>query len=128
MRMRQGDFGQLLPNTLIYDPLTTVAESRVTERFLFVRRSPNNIIPSDRFDPIAYTMINAYPTPTSSSLRNNYALPRIQPQNYDQGDVRVDEQITAKDSDVRALVDPGHNHHFTQHLCAIHDSRDHPRR
>ena len=25
MRMRQGDFGELLPNTLIYDPLTTVA-------------------------------------------------------------------------------------------------------
>ena len=24
LRMRQGDFGELLPNTLIYDPLTTV--------------------------------------------------------------------------------------------------------
>ena len=43
-------------------------------------------------------MINAYPTPTSTARLNNYAVPRIQPQNYDQGDVRMDEQITTKDS------------------------------
>ena len=43
-------------------------------------------------------MINAYPTPTSSARINNYSAARIQIQNYDQGDVRMDEQITAKDS------------------------------
>jgi hypothetical protein len=59
---------------------------------------PNNVIPASRFDPIAYKMINAYPTPTSTARLNNYAMPRIQPQDYDQGDVRIDEQITAKDS------------------------------
>ena len=98
LRMRQGDFGELLPGTLIYDPLTTGGESRVTQRF------PSYAVPKqcdsrfDRFDPIAYKMINAYPTPTSTARLNNYAMPRIQTQNYDQGDVRVDEQITAKDS------------------------------
>ena len=97
MRMRQGDFGELLPGTLIYDPLTTVVNP--TSPSGYSRTPfPNNVIPADRFDPIAYKMINAYPTPTSSGRINNYALPRIQPQNYDQGDVRIDEQITAKDS------------------------------
>ena len=43
-------------------------------------------------------MINAYPQPTSTARLNNYSEPRIQMQNYDQGDVRIDEQITAKDS------------------------------
>ena len=43
-------------------------------------------------------MINAYPTPTSTARLNNYSMARIQTQDYDQGDVRVDEQITAKDS------------------------------
>jgi hypothetical protein len=97
LRMRTGDFGELLPNTLIYDPLTTVPNPAVPGSFL---RTPfaNNIIPQNRFDPIAFKMINAYPTPTSTARLNNYSMARIQIQDYDQGDVRVDEQITAKDS------------------------------
>ncbi len=97
LRMRQGDFGELLPGTLIYDPLTTVANPASPSGFSRTP-FPNNVIPVDRFDPIAYKMINAYPMPTSTARLNNYAMPRIQPQNYDQGDVRIDEQLTAKDS------------------------------
>jgi len=97
LRMRTGDFGELLPGTLIYDPLTTVPNPAVPGGFLRTP-FPNNVIPASRFDPIAYKMINAYPTPTSSARLNNYAMPRIQPQDYDQGDVRIDDQITAKDS------------------------------
>jgi hypothetical protein len=96
LRMRQGDFGELLPTTLIYDPLTTVADPTRPGGFL---RTPfaNNVIPQDRWDPISTVMINAYPTPTSSGRINNYSMARIQVQNYDQGDVRIDHQITAKD-------------------------------
>jgi hypothetical protein len=97
LRMRTGDFGELLPSTLIYDPLTTVPNPAVPGGFLRTP-FPNNVIPASRFDPIAFKMINAYPTPTSTARLNNYAMPRIQPQNYDQGDVRIDDQITAKDS------------------------------
>jgi hypothetical protein len=97
LRMRQGDFGELLPSTLIYDPLTTIPNPAKAGTFLRTP-FPNNIIPSNRWDPIAARMINAYPTPTSSGRINNYSVPRIQTQNYDQGDVRIDEQITAKDS------------------------------
>src|SRR6202453_2899139 len=97
VRERTGDFGELLPTTLIYDPLTTVPNPAKPGNFLRTP-FPNNIIPADRFDPIAYKMINAYPTPTSSGRFNNYSMPRIQTQDWDQGDGRIDEQITAKDS------------------------------
>jgi hypothetical protein len=97
LRERTGDFGELLPNTRIYDPLTTVPNPAVPGGFL---RTPfaNNVIPRDRFDPISFKIINAYPTPTSTARLNNYNMARIQIQDYDQGDARVDEQITAKDS------------------------------
>ncbi|HTZ58990.1 MAG TPA: TonB-dependent receptor [Acidobacteriaceae bacterium] len=97
LRERQGDFGELLPSTLIYDPLTTVPNPAKPGQFLRTP-FPNNIIPQDRFDPIAYKMINAYPTPTSSGRFTNYSMARIQTQDWDQGDVRIDEQITQKDS------------------------------
>ncbi len=97
LRMRTGDFGELLPKTLIYDPLTTVPNPAIPGSFLRTP-FPNNVIPASRFDPIAYKMINAYPTPTSTARINNYAAARIQVQDWDQGDVRIDDQITAKDS------------------------------
>ncbi len=34
LRMRQGDFGELLPNTLIYDPLTTIPNPAKAGTFL----------------------------------------------------------------------------------------------
>jgi Carboxypeptidase regulatory-like domain len=94
---RTGNFSELLPDTLIYDPLTTVPNPASPGNFLRTP-FPNNVIPPSRFDPIAYKMINAYPTPTSTGRFNNYSMARIQAQDWDQGDVRVDEQMTAKDS------------------------------
>ena len=96
-RMRTGDFGELLPGTLIYDPATTASNPAVPGNFTRTA-FPNNVIPASRFDPIAVRMINAYPTPTSTARLNNYSMARIQVQDYDQGDARIDEQITAKDS------------------------------
>src|ERR1700760_3452342 len=61
---RQGNF-QGVAN--IYDPTTTVASGSTYKRTQFT----NNIIPSTRFDPIAYQLINAYPLPQTSALANN---------------------------------------------------------
>jgi Carboxypeptidase regulatory-like domain/TonB dependent receptor len=97
LRMRTGDFGELLPGTPIYDPATTAPNPAVPGNFTRTAFT-NNIIPASRFDPIALKMINAYPTPTSTARLNNFSMARILVQNYDQGDVRVDHQITAKDS------------------------------
>src|SRR5437870_1844028 len=43
-------------------------------------------------------MINADPTPTSSGRFNNYLSNRVQHQRWNQGDARVDHQITPKDN------------------------------
>jgi hypothetical protein len=90
--MRQGNFTEV---KTIYDPGTTVAAGSSYSRTPF----PGNIIPSSRFDPIAYEMINAYPMPNNGSGPfNNYLSNQIQSQHWDQGDIRIDHQISTKDT------------------------------
>ena len=93
VKMRRGDFSETAP---IYDPLTTRANPNGAGfiRDLF----PGNQIPASRFDPISLKVINAYPTPTSAARFNNYLANLIQHQKWNQGDVRVDHQITPRDN------------------------------
>ncbi len=93
LRMRNGDFSE---TATIYDPLTTRANPAVAGGFLR-DPFPNNFIPVSRRDPISVKIINAYPLPTSAARLNNYSSNAIAQNNADQGDIRVDEQITAKD-------------------------------
>jgi hypothetical protein len=73
LAMRQGDFSALLPSIVIYDPATAVrrADGRV-ERRPFA----GNIIPQNRFSPIALNYLRYYPLPnvtTANALgQNNY--------------------------------------------------------
>ena len=56
--MRRGDFSAVLPGTVVRDPMTGLA-------------FPGNIIPSDRLDPLAVSMINAYqPLPNQTGANN----------------------------------------------------------
>ena len=87
--MRGGDFSQVNP---IYDPLSS--PGNVAGRTQFA----NNLIPVNRRDPIAMKMINAYPLPTSAAITSNYSSSQLQTNNYDQGDIRIDHTLTAKDS------------------------------
>ncbi len=93
LKMRGGDFSEAAS---IYDPLTTRPNPNgsgfIRDRFL------NNQIPVSRWDPTAVKMINAYPLPTSPGRFNNYLSNRVQNQEWNQGDVRVDHQISSKDS------------------------------
>lgn len=57
-----------------------------------------NILPASRLDPNAIKLLNLYPSPTSSSLFNNYASDRVLQNNADQFDARVDQNISDKDS------------------------------
>lgn len=102
--MRNGDFSQVKP---IFDPLSTVITTNPPQPVppgvtpvTVITRTPfaNNFIPVNRRDPIAVKMINAYPLPTSAAITNNYSSSRLQTNNYDQGDIRIDETITQKDS------------------------------
>lgn len=89
MRMRAGDFSE---TATIYDPLTTNAAG--TDRTAFA----GNQIPASRWDPISVKMINAYPAPMTSGRFNNYTANLIQNQRWNQGDVRIDHQITPRDN------------------------------
>jgi hypothetical protein len=92
-KMRTGDFSEA---ATIYDPLTTKANPNGSG---FVRAAfAGNQIPMNRWDPISAKMINAYPAPTSSGRFNNYLSNAIQHQNWNQGDARIDHQITPRDN------------------------------
>ncbi len=92
-KMRAGDFSEA---GAIYDPLTTRNNPNGSG---FVRdQFQNNQIPANRWDPISVKMINAYPLPTGPGRFNNYLANLVQNQKWNQGDVRVDHQISPKDS------------------------------
>jgi len=92
LKMRSGDFSETAP---IYDPLTTRSNPNGSG---FIRdQFANNQIPASRWDPVSVKILNAYPVPTSSGRFNNYSANLVQQQNWNQGDVRVDHQISPKD-------------------------------
>jgi hypothetical protein len=92
-KMRTGDFSEA---AIIYDPLTTRANPNGSG---FIRDAfQNNMIPASHWDPVSAKMINAYPNPTSPGRFNNYLANLVQHQRWNQGDVRVDHQITPRDN------------------------------
>jgi hypothetical protein len=84
LKMRQGDFSEVAGG--VYDPATTVQSGTAFARSRF----PNDIIPQNRWDPVAAKLINSYPLPTSSALANNLVTTPTRKQDWDQYDVRVD--------------------------------------
>ena len=84
---RQGNFQGVAH---VYDPLTTTSGSTNTRT-----QFTNDIIPSNRFDPIAYQLVNAYPAPQNAALANNYTTYPLKLSNDNRADVRIDHQISA---------------------------------
>jgi hypothetical protein len=93
VKMRSGDFSE---TGVIYDPTTTRANPNGSG----FARTPflGNQIPVSRWDPISAIMINAYPLPTGPGRFNNYLSNRVQNQQWNQGDIRIDHQLSPKDS------------------------------
>jgi outer membrane receptor protein involved in Fe transport len=84
---RSGDFSQALPAHVIKDPRTDAP-------------FPNNVIPTDRLDPLAIKLLQYYPVPNipGAGLSNNYlALDNITEDKY-QFTERVDFAQSAKSS------------------------------
>ena len=75
LRMRTGDFGQL--SDPIVDPATGEA-------------FPNNVIPADRIDPVAQTLINLYPDPQNGDLAANFVNQSPRTEDVDKWDTRID--------------------------------------
>jgi Carboxypeptidase regulatory-like domain len=98
---RSGDFSDLLTGTTapngydegqIYDPTTYNPVTGTRTPF------PGNIIPAASLDPAALNVAALYPTANLSGTANNYLSNPALVNNQDSFDVRVDHQLTSKDS------------------------------
>ena len=91
---RQGIFTEAIGGRVpaIYDPATTapLAGGGVT-RMPF----PGNTIPVERIDPVARTLLERYPLPTSAGTANNYRRTGNETVDQDQFSVRIDHRFTA---------------------------------
>jgi hypothetical protein len=83
--MRQGNFTELLPGTVIQD---------VQSGSPF----PGNIIPASLQNPVGLKYLNAYPAANvGGKILNNYVLEPQQVQNFDDFDIRMDWNATQAD-------------------------------
>lgn len=90
---RQGNFSAL--GSTIYDPATTTGSKKKATRQPF----PNNIIPTNRFDPVAVKVMNAtLQLPNRPGLVNNYVLSPDARYPGNQYIGRIDAPLSARDS------------------------------
>ncbi len=83
---RHGDFSQLLPGTQLRNPITG-------------KLYPNNQIPMSQIDLVAKNLFASsfYPTPINNNPINNAVNVNTQAYNTDQGDIKLDYNITPND-------------------------------
>ncbi|MEO8484623.1 MAG: carboxypeptidase regulatory-like domain-containing protein, partial [Acidobacteriota bacterium] len=65
-KMFTGDFSEILPGTVIYDPLTA-------------QPFPGNVIPANRIDAVSQSLLQYYHSSTLPGLTNNYTQDNSQP-------------------------------------------------
>ncbi len=82
LRMRSGDFGELSQDLI--DPDTG-------------NPFPNNVIPVERQDPVARTLIDLYPDPQNTNLAANFLRQSPARNDIHKWDVRIDVNPTSKD-------------------------------
>jgi hypothetical protein len=90
---RQGIFTEAISGRvpLIYDPATAVPAGTGFTRSQF----PGNVIPLDRFDSVARTLLDRYPLPSGAGTANNYRRVDDERVDQDQFSVRVDHRLAA---------------------------------
>jgi hypothetical protein len=113
--LRAGDFRNALNTNgtlqLIYDPMSAMLTAPTAGRVQF----PNNVIPANRFHPIAQRLLEMYPLPNvegtgAGNLTNNYRTIRRDTTDRHNFDVKVNwnrtraHQIWAKVSHMDAFV------------------------
>jgi hypothetical protein len=91
---RQGVFTEAIGGRVfpIFDPATGNANRT---------QFPDNTIPSTRMDPVAVSLLQRYPLPTSTGTSNNFRRTDNETDDQDQFDIRIDHRITGRD---RAFV------------------------
>ena len=88
--MRGGDFSQLLPNTVIRDPLTG-------------QPFPGNIIPQNRISPVGASLLSYYPIETRPTAQgaqpaNNHFWNPTRPEQTNTFTFKVDRRFSANDT------------------------------
>jgi Carboxypeptidase regulatory-like domain/TonB dependent receptor len=91
---RTDVLGRTFPLGQVFDPSTTRAVGSGFVRDPF----PGNILPASRLDPNAIKLLNLYPAPNSPGLFNNYAANPVNQNDVNQGDIRIDQNFSDKDS------------------------------
>ena len=95
MRMRSGDFSELLANGVqIFDPRTARLVNGVVVRDPF----PGNIIPADRINPVARNVMGYFPEPNqapAADLTQNFFAEQPWTYAYNFQMIRVDHEWTA---------------------------------
>jgi hypothetical protein len=92
---RTGNFSQMLTGTTpiqLYNPFAVSGGQRAV--------FPGNMIPTTLLDPVAQKIVGAtdvYPLPTGPGLINNFLVASHSDINGDQGDARVDWNVSDKD-------------------------------
>ena len=86
---RQGIFTEAIAGRVpvIYDPATTAGATRSP--------FPGNNIPSNRIDPVALSLLQRYPLPTSAGTANNFSRTFNEVDNQDQWDARIDHKFAS---------------------------------
>ena len=98
--MRNGNFSELLPTTLIYDPATAVLRNTAcgtTGTLATVCRTPfaGNIIPANRLNAAAVRFLNLYPLPNLPGTTNNYFTNQSLSRPYDSYLGRIDHNFNS---------------------------------
>ncbi|HJS98972.1 MAG TPA: TonB-dependent receptor [Terriglobales bacterium] len=102
MAERTGNFSDLL--TGIIDPLShadtgAIFDPKSTTTGLTRAAFSGNIIPANRLDPAALKIINLFPAPNRPNGQGfNFVYNPVLINNQDSFDIRVDHQLTPKDS------------------------------
>ncbi len=84
LKMRGGDFSELLPQKPILD---TPGQS-----------FPGNIIPASRFDSVGLTLVKLYPEPGTAGLAANYLYQAPVTEDVKKWDFRTDVNLSGKDN------------------------------
>ncbi|HWB82599.1 MAG TPA: carboxypeptidase regulatory-like domain-containing protein [Bryobacteraceae bacterium] len=93
---RKGDFSQLLTqgsSYQIYDPYTGTMQGNLVSRLPF----PNNVIPTNRLDPVAQKYMTYFPLPNTAGAangQNNYIINAVDSDGYDNELGRMDVNIS----------------------------------
>lgn len=85
-----GDFSELLPGAIVYDPYSYNATTKQRSPF------PNNLLPGSDIDPVGAKLASFYPKANQPGLSRNFLFNPPGPDDVKRGDIRIDHNLNEK--------------------------------